>query len=247
MQAQKSYDLAGRKIFFGLPAYDFKIAVKTATSLLRFAMAAQAHGVQIQIGSICGCSVVSKARNAIVADFLESDCTDLMFIDSDITFEPEAVFRLMAWASDPKKGIVAAIPVSRKPGKNFISTLDSDEDNNIVMNGMGLVRAKRVATAFMLIQRKVLTDLDEAHPEWKYWDENSQKIQKSFFDFKSTPQGYIGEDYLFCDRARALNHEVWVDPTIRLGHLGLMEFDGCLGEDYLYPRLAPVDASKEAA
>jgi hypothetical protein len=52
---------------------------------------------------------------------------------------------------------------------------------------------------------------------------------------------------LICDRARALDHEVWVDPTIRLGHLGLMEFDGCLGEDYLYPRLAPVDASKEAA
>jgi hypothetical protein len=247
MQVQKSYDLAGRKIFFGLPAYDFKIAVKTATSLLRFAMAAQQHGIQIQIGSICGCSVVSKARNSIVADFLESDCTDLMFIDSDITFEPEAIFRLMAWAGDPKKGIVAAIPVSRKPGKTFISTLDTDEDGSVVMNGMGLVRATRAATAFMLIQRSVLTDLDAAHPEWEYWDDKSQKKQKSFFDFKSTPSGYIGEDYLFCDRAREHGYEVWIDPTIKLGHLGLMEFEGCLGEDYLYPLLAPLDSKKEAA
>ena len=246
-QVEKSYDLAGRKIFFGLPAYDFKIGLKTATSLLRFAMMAQQHGIQIQIGSICGCSVVSKARNAIAADFLDSDSTDLMFIDSDITFEPESIIRLMAWATDAKKGVVAAIPVSRKPQKTFISTLDVDDGGHVIMNGMGLVRAKRVATAFMLIQRKVLTDLDAAHPEWEYWDDNSQRTHKSFFDFKSTPEGYIGEDYLFCDRVRELGYEVWVDPTIKLGHLGMMEFEGCLGEDYLYPRMAPIDAKKEAA
>jgi len=36
-----------------------------------------------------------------------------MFIDSDINFEPQDVFRLMAWGTDPKKGIVAAVPRTR--------------------------------------------------------------------------------------------------------------------------------------
>lgn len=245
MQSEKSYDLAGRSIFFALPAYDFKVSLKLAISLARFAQLAPKHGIDIQIGSICGCSVVSRARNLLANDFLASNCTDLMFIDSDINFEPESILRLLAWTTN--KGIVAGIPVARKKTKTFISTLDKDENGNVIMNGMGLVRATRVATAFMMVQRKVFEDLDAAHPEWEYWDENGQRTLKSFFDFKSTPKGYIGEDYLFCDRARELGHEVWVDPTIKLGHMGVHEYEGCLGEDYLYPLLIPGSAEKVAA
>jgi hypothetical protein len=115
------------------------------------------------------------------------------------------------------------------------------------MNSMGLVKANRVATAFMMVQRKVFEDMDTKMPGLEYWDENTQRTLKSFFDFKSTPEGYIGEDYLFCDRARSLGHEVWIDPTIKLGHMGVEEFMGCFGEDWLYPRMAPIDAKKEVA
>jgi len=113
MQNEKAYNLAGRSVFIALTAYDFKVSLKLAISLARFAQQAQQHGVNIQIGSICGCSVVSRARNLLAQDMLDSDCTDLMFIDADINFEPEDVFRLMAWTSDPKKGIVAGIPRTR--------------------------------------------------------------------------------------------------------------------------------------
>jgi hypothetical protein len=247
MRNQGSYEIAGRNIFFALPAYDFKVSLKLATSLVKFAMIAPQYGVTFQIGSICGCSVVSRARNLLAKDFLASDCTDLMFIDSDINFEPEDVIRLIAWSSDPKKGIVAGIPVARKKGKVFISTLDMDEAGCVQMNSMGLVKAKRVATAFMMVQRKVFEDMDAKIEGLEYWDENTQAVMKSFFDFKSTPQGYIGEDYLFCDRARELGHEVWIDPTIKLGHMGIEEFQGSFGEDWLYPRMAPIDAQKGVA
>ena len=243
---QGDYIVSGRRIFFALPAYDFKVSLKLATSLVKFAMfAPQIYGVGIQIGSICGCSVVSRARNLLARQFLDSDCTDLMFIDSDINFEPNDILRLLAWTTT--KGIAAGIPVARKKNKTFISTLDQDEDGNVVMDKMGLVRAKRVATAFMMVQRKVFEDMDAKMPGLEYWDENTQTTLKSFFDFKSTPEGYIGEDYLFCDRARELGHEVWIDPTIKLGHMGVEEFMGCFGEDWLYPRMAPIDAKKEAA
>lgn len=245
MQNQGTYQIAGRKIFFALPAYDFKVSLKLATSLVKFAMIAPQYGVQMQIGSICGCSVVSRARNLLARDFLDSDCTDLMFIDSDINFEPEDLIRLIAWTID--KGIVAGIPVARKKGKVFISTLDMDETGHVQMNSMGLVKANRVATAFMMVQRKVFEDMDTKMPGLEYWDENTQRTLKSFFDFKSTPEGYIGEDYLFCDRARELGHEVWIDPTIKLGHMGVEEFTGCFGEDWLYPRMAPLEVKKEAA
>jgi len=141
MKQEGSFDLSGRKVMVGIPSYDYKVATKWAISFAHFCVEAQKHGVQIQVGNVSGCSVVSRARNLIAYDFLESDCTDLMFIDSDITFDAQDIFRLMAWNSDPKKGIVAGIPVARKKGKVYISTLDVDENQHVQMNPMGLVRA----------------------------------------------------------------------------------------------------------
>jgi hypothetical protein len=239
MQNERGYNLAGRSLFIALPAYDFKVSLKLAISLAQFAQQAQQHGVDIQIGSICGCSVVSRARNLLAQDMLDSDCTDLMFIDADINFEAADLFRLMAWTSDPKKGIVAGIPRTRSTTKTYIGTLDRDEDGQLTMNGMGLVRAKRVATAFMMVRRDVFETLNEAHPEWRYYDERSERTVPCMFDFMLTEEGYIGEDYLFCDRAREHGFDIWVDPTIKLGHMGVQEYEGEFGKDVLYPMIVP--------
>ena len=236
MQNQKGYTLAGKKIFFGIPAYDHKVSLKQAISLMRFAQEAPQHGIQAAVGSICGCSVVSRARNLLVADFLESDATDLMFIDADINFEPQDIFRLLAWVSEPNIGIAAGIPCARKIEKTYIVTLDDDNDK-VVMNDMGLVRAKRVATAFMMIKRKVLEDLIEKNPQWKYHDQKAERDLSAVFDFMVKDNTYVGEDYLFCDRAREIGYEVWVDPTIKLGHMGTIEYEGDFGKEAFYPRL----------
>jgi hypothetical protein len=245
MQAQKGYDLTGRSIFIALPAYDFKVSLKLAISLARFTQVAGKHGISVHMGSICGCSVVSRARNLLVKDMIDSDATDLLFIDSDINFEPDDIFRLMAWGADPKKGIVAGVPRTRSENKVYIADLDYDENGELTMNGMGLVRGKRVATAFMLIRREVFEQMMAAHPEWVYKDQRSDRMIPCLFDFKLTEEGYIGEDFLFCDRARELGFEVWIDPTIKLGHMGVQEYEGCFGPDVLYPMLAP--AQQEAA
>ena len=239
MQAQKGYDLTGRSIFIALPAYDFKVSLKLAISLARFTQVAGKHGISVHMGSICGCSVVSRARNLLVKDMIDSDATDLLFIDSDINFEPDDIFRLMAWGADPKKGIVAGVPRTRSENKVYIADLDYDENGELTMNGMGLVRGKRVATAFMLIRREVFEQMMAAHPEWGYKDQRSDRMIPCLFDFKLTEEGYIGEDFLFCDRARELGFEVWIDPTIKLGHMGVQEYEGCFGTDVLYPMIVP--------
>ena len=244
MQNEQAFNLAGRSVFIALPAYDFKVSLKLAISLAQFAQQAQQHGVDIQIGSICGCSVVSRARNLLAQDMLDSDCTDLMFIDADINFEAADIFRLMAWTSDPKRGIVAGVPRTRSTAKQYIATLDQD-DGEITMDGMGLVRAQRVATAFMMVRRDVFETLDAAHPEWRYYDERTKRTVPCIFDFMLTDEGYVGEDYLFCDRAREQGFEVWIDPTIKLGHMGVQEYEGDFGNDILYPMIVPL--KKEAA
>jgi len=241
VETQQGFDMAGKSLFIALPAYDFKVSLKLAVSLAQFAQTAQSHGIDIQIGSICGCSVVSRARNLLVQDMLDSTCDYLLFIDSDINFEPEAILRLMAWVQDPKKGIVAAVPRTRSETKTYIATLDQDENDQLTMNGAGLVRAKRVATAFMMVRREFFETLNDAHPEWRYYETRSERSVPCVFDFMLTEEGYIGEDFLFCDRAREHGFEVWVDPTIPLGHMGVQEYMGDFGRDALYPRIVSVN------
>lgn len=229
---QQQYELAGRKIFIALPAYDHKVSIKLAISLANLAQIVLQHGVELVIGSICGCSVVSKARNLLVDQLFESDCTDLLFIDSDINFEPEDVLRLLAWTTEI--GVAAGVPRTRKQSGTYIITVDEDENHHVIVDNMGLIKTKRVATAFMMIQRKVFETLRDANPEWRYVDDNSGKTLYSFFDFLSTPKGYLGEDFLFCDRVHKHGFEVWIDPTIKLGHMGVIEYNGDFGKDAIY-------------
>jgi hypothetical protein len=240
MQNEQGFSLAGRSLFIALPAYDHKVSLKLATSLARFCQLAPQHGVTVVIGSVCGCSVVSRVRNLLADDFLSSDCSDLLFIDSDINFEAEDVFRLMAWTSDPKKGIVAGVPRVRDAKATYIATLDEDEKGHLTMNGMGLVKAKQLATAFMMVRRDVFTTLVEKHPEWKYFDQRAKRPINALFDFQLMDDGYIGEDFLFCRRAAEVGFEIWADPTIKLGHMGVQEYLGDFGGDILYPMVRPL-------
>lgn len=236
MQTQQSFNMAGRKLFIAVPAYDFKVSLKLAVSLAKLAQQLPQHGIELNIGSICGCSVVSRARNLLVKDFLNTNSTDLMFIDADINFEPEDVMRLMAWASAPQIGIVGGVPRTRKSQAVYIAQLDQDAEG-LTMNSMGLVRAKRIATAFMMVRREVLERMVQEKPQWEYYDQNSEQKLSAVFDFLVTPEGYVGEDYLFCDRARELGYEVWIDPTIKLGHMGVQEYAGDFFNDVLQPMI----------
>lgn len=235
MQNQKGYDLVGKKLMIGLPAYDHKVGVKMAVSLMRLAQKVMEHGITIQVNSICGCSVVTRARNLIADEFMKSDCDHLLFIDADMTFDPDSVLRLLAF--NQEKPIIAGAYEARKSGKVYILTLDHDENGDIIMDEMGLVKASRVATGFMMIQREVFKKLSEMHPEWYHKDTNSDNMLYSYFDFLVTPQGYVGEDFLFCQRAIEAGFTCWIDPTIKLGHMGVHEYQSDFGNDILYPKL----------
>jgi hypothetical protein len=242
VQNEQSYDLVGRKLFVAIPAYDFKVPVKMLGSLIHFDRMCGSHGIGFELGTISGCSVVSRARNLLASDFLASSCDTMLFIDADMTFDPNDILRLLAWSSDSKRNIVGGVGCARKKQATYYSHLDKDEEGNLLMDRMGLVRAKRMGTGFMMIQRQVIETLANAHPEWQYYDASADRTLHSLFDFQSTPEGYIGEDYLFCDRARAHGFEVWIDPTIKLGHMGMHEFEGAFGDDILYPM---IDAARK--
>lgn len=230
MQNERSVDLRTRRLMVAIPCYDGKLNIHAAFALSQLTSISQIYGFGLQLAHISGCSIITKARNALVNRFMRSDCTDLLFIDADINFKPEDVLRILALSDD--KDIVAGAYPRRADDKRFFTDIHDPLEFSD-----GLLRVERVGTGFMLVRRHVFEALEAAHPEWKFWVNTENAHYTAFFDFKQTPEGYIGEDYLFCDRARTAGFKVWMDPDINLGHFGSTEFTGNFREQVVTPLL----------
>lgn len=198
-----------------IPAYDGKVCIETALVLPQLAMAAMQYRFQLTIAHISGSSILTKARNLLVGQFMDSGFTDLLFVDADITFKVDDVIRMMAVSAD--KDVVAGACPKRDGQRLFYFDKSSE---NFEFDEMGLMKVDKAGTGFMLIRRHVLEKLIVENPDWQYWDDTQQKDFYSVFDFKSSRDGYMGEDYLFCKRVNAAGMTVYLDPYTNLGHYG---------------------------
>lgn len=201
----------------------------------------QEQGIRVTFQFVVGSSVVHKARNELVAHFLMSDFTDLLFIDDDMQWSPDAVLRLLG--SD--KPLIGGVGRMRCQKPNSDAAVWCwrplrGPDGELTQDDMGAVEVRGFGAAFMLINRRVFADMVEAHPEWKRdgardWPEDLRAHYLEFFTQSERDEfGELSEDYGFCHRWRQLGNSVWVDPTIRLGHVGAFNYAGAV-EDLLEP------------
>ena len=97
MAENKQAVLSGRKLFIAIPAYDGKINIKLAYNVAALMPKAMQHGIAVSMGDVSGCSIITMARNQLVHEFLKSDCTELLFIDSDVIATPDgAGFKIVS-------------------------------------------------------------------------------------------------------------------------------------------------------
>src|SRR4051794_31886871 len=83
-------------VMIGTPAMDGRLHAQYVDSLLRTQMSLQRAQKKWSVKFELQDSLVMSARNSIVAAFRASDATDLIFIDSDIGWDPQALLSLLA-------------------------------------------------------------------------------------------------------------------------------------------------------
>lgn len=238
MSDEVKINLAGKKLFIGIPSYDGRMPIPSSFELSRLTAASMSYKFSIRLGHLSGCSIITKARNTIVKQFMDSDATEMLFIDSDINFKSEDILRIMALGAD--KDIVCGCYPRRSSDKMFVTDIHYDDHGAIELTDTGLLRILRAGTGFMFIKRHVIQKLMDDHPEWKYATNVDGEYHYSLFDFKTTSSGYMGEDYNFCDRATQAGFKIYLDPEINLGHFGLTEFTGNFSEQVVKPMLENV-------
>ena len=79
------------------------------TSVINLMQSAETHGVSVSLNLLGRDSLISRARNTLTAQFMMmKEATHLMFIDADISFDPESVYRMMAFDGDVVGGMYPA-------------------------------------------------------------------------------------------------------------------------------------------
>ena len=231
-------NLQGRKLMIAIPSYDGKLNIKSSFALARLAQMVSAYGVKLYLSHLSGCSLITQARNSLVADFRSTDADAMLFLDADVVVTPEAVLRLFALSIG--KDITAGIYPRRGADRKFFLDMAMDDHNRLMLDENGLVQVNRIGTGFMMIQRHVIEGMIAKHPEWAYHNNVQDRTDYALFDFCIKDGQYFGEDYAFCDRARADGYSIYLDPSISLPHVGTEEFTRDFEADVLQPLMRPI-------
>lgn len=224
------------KLFVPLICYNHTCNTEYMMSILKLLNAAKETGLNMSFYPIFFESLVSRARNAAVAHFLEDpENTHLLFIDSDIIFEPEDVFKLLQADKEviagiyPKKYIVwdrlKKNPEAERVDFPMGGTLTMTEDN--------LIELEYLPTGFLLISRTAIEKIITAHPELKYRNDidGYMSAGDNFYDlFKVGIRNgiYESEDWGFCSLWKGVGGKVLIHPDINVKHLGWHEYSGNL-------------------
>ena len=230
-QAQIDLDMIRKhNVFFATPCYGGLVTDQFFVSMFRTSQLLMSHGINFRITTLRNESLVTRARNIMVAMFLESDCSHLMFIDADIEFDAESVLRALAY---DKPIMAAAYPKKALPIQYAINFKFKDQATKQVRVENGAIEVLDASTGFFLIKREVIEKMIQAYPELHYKndsniDEKFNKYCYSFFDTIHDPDDnrYLSEDYTFCRRWQKIGGEIWLDPNTKLNHIGAHTFEG---------------------
>jgi hypothetical protein len=240
-------------IMVATPCYGGQSTVGYVNSILALQRTCLERGVKINFNFRTGEALITRARADLVGEFLASDATHLLFIDSDIGFAPEQVFRLLTFDADVSG---AAYPFKRI---NWEKLRNGAQGGRIDLEAAGLdyvfypethgpmparndfVRVRHTGTGFLMIRRAALVRMCEAHPELRYkmalrTADLSRDGPYSFALFECMIESdtglYLSEDYAFCRRWRDLGGEIWLDIRSALTHHGLHAFKGDFASEF---------------
>ncbi len=216
-------------VMVAIPAYSGQIHLGTMRSLFTDLLALQARGDQFTVQDECGNALIADARALIVAKFLASEADILVFVDSDVCWEAGALLRLVDAPVDMVAGIY---PQRRDPPQYCVKWVNKPELRAV----NGLLDVVGVPAGFLKLSRAQLEKMVVRYSESEFYAEMApdKKAWALFADYRVGTQK-MGEDYAFCQRWIDMGGKVWVDPEIKMGHIGYKTFEGHLG-NYLRGR-----------
>ena len=221
-------ELKKRKLFVAAPMYGGQCAGMFTRSIADLSALCTHYGIQIRFYFLFNESLVTRARNYCADEFMRSDDTHMIFIDSDIGFNPNDVIALLALQDpDPSKDdydiIAGPYPKKCISWEKIVTAVDkgfADEDPNKLENFVGdyvfnpangtgeipldrPVEVLEAGTGFMMIRRNTFEKFAAAYPQMMYRPDH---VRTDHFDGTREIMAYF--DALIDDKSQNLVPEI---------------------------------------
>jgi len=186
-------ELRKRKLFVASPMHSGTCHGQYAKSMIDLAVLCTQYGIPFTQYFLFGESLISRGRNYCVAEFLATDCTHMLFIDSDVGFNARDAIALLALqspsANDDQYDIVAGVyPLKQISWEKIKAAVDkgfADNDPEDLKRYVGSyvfnpapdnptfalsepAEVMETGTGFMMIRRETFEKFAAAYPEQSY-------------------------------------------------------------------------------
>ncbi len=212
-----------KSVMIAIPCYGGIVSDKTAKGLFNLGKELRTAGIDHGLLTMANESLVTKARSRIANFFINNtDYERILFIDSDIGFNPEDVFKLLESSKD--------ITCGAYPMKGIPLRYNYNISQPEVVEGE-LLKIDNIGFGFVLIHRKVFEDISIRYrDELKYYPATNnssyppteKEFHNSYHYFLELKKDmcYLPEDFSFFERAKNVGYHSWLNTTIRLSHVG---------------------------
>ncbi|HKU95608.1 MAG TPA: hypothetical protein VJR58_10040 [Vineibacter sp.] len=224
--------MAAASLMIATPCFGGMVTNAYFLSMLGTCAVLGKRNIVHEVVTAAGDSLITRARNSLVAVFMESSHSHLLFVDADIEWPADAVLRLLTADKDV---ICGAYPRKKLPPEYAVNLVTAEDGTVRRCPTSGAVQVMEAASGFLMIRRVVFEQMMVAFPERHYRDteyltpSQGQYAYALFDCMIDTVDGeprYYSEDFGFCRRWRSIGGEVWLDPTIRLNHHGTVAYEG---------------------
>jgi len=200
-------------------------------------------------------SLVTQGRQLCVSGFMESECTHLLFIDSDISFNFKMIERMLNYNKEiclvpyPIKGqdtnkVRDRILAGSKLDPLLLGnqyTMSVEDPKNVKVDN-GFIEVVRGPAGCMLIKREVIEKLIEKYPDYTIKQHTlidgklvTRNFMYNFFDTYWNPDDktYTGEDFWFCKLCRDIGIRIYALVDEYISHHGEYSYTGRLIDEFM--------------
>jgi hypothetical protein len=218
--AEKSAFPFKKKLFICSPSYMGEYCDDFLNSIILTLFDLKEKGIEFIFKTLPGDSMIERARNRLIAEFLNSDCTHILMIDCDQGWDYTKVYEMLM---HDKEFIAGAVPVKDPDKEDYRLWINCGINGVAITNNEGLISTSVIGSAFIMLKR----ELFETIIQYNSWlrCESMGVNYYSFFEITHRPN-FMGEDVTFCKRWTDLNGKIWIMPNINMIHIGKKVFKG---------------------
>lgn len=203
-----------RKVLIATPSYDGKLDVWYVNSIINTVRIAQNKNIFIHPIFLSYDALIQRSRNDLVSIAVNGEYDDMIFIDSDMEFDPEWVLQLL----DSPEDVIGG--TTRK--KTDDVEIYPIKTKNIETSENGFIKVESVGTGFVKLSKKAFTSLWESSEEY----ENEGKKCRMIFDVRIIDGQLVSEDVIMFNKLSNLGFDIWLNPKMTCVHIGIKKFYG---------------------